>query len=82
MQLPPNAARSLSHDLYFLTHPGSFGGRAGQAFVLSDPSHTDGGAQALLDQIVETLLMFGIRGDSEPFRLLKEMPEMQPKEEP
>lgn len=63
---------------HFATHPGSFGGRAGQAFVLSDPSHAASGARALFNQVADTFLMFGIRGDSEPFSTIPGRPVLNP----
>ena len=63
---------------YFVEHPGSFSGRVEQAFVISDASETAGGAQALLDQTIKLLLMFGIRGDSEPFSTIPRRPALNP----
>jgi hypothetical protein len=63
---------------YFVAHPGSFGGRVGQAFVLSQASETAGRAQALLDQAIRLLLMFGIRGEREAFSTIPQRPLLNP----
>jgi hypothetical protein len=63
---------------YFVTHPGSFVQRVEQAFVLDAAQEPGGDAPTLLDHLIETLLMFSIRGDDEPYSNIPGRPALNP----
>jgi hypothetical protein len=60
--------------LYFLNHPGNFSQRIAQTNVLTAEPDPATGQEALLNQLVKTLLVFGFRGDNEPFSTIPYRP--------
>jgi 4-amino-4-deoxy-L-arabinose transferase-like glycosyltransferase len=60
--------------VYFVTHPGSFSQRLGQASVLSPSLDLKGNLQALGDGLLRTLLVLNFRGDDMPLYSLPGRP--------
>jgi len=63
---------------YFVTHPGSADQRIAQAIVVDSSQGLYANARALLDQMVNVLLTFNIRGDQDPRVTIPERPALNP----
>ncbi len=63
---------------YFLTHPGTFTQRIGQALVLDSSQEPVGNLRIFLGRVVDTLLLFSFRGDYEPFSTIPGRPLLNP----
>ncbi len=59
---------------YFLGHPGTFSERILQASILSPSQGAAENRQAFTQQLVNALLLFGIRGDAEPYSTIPGRP--------
>jgi hypothetical protein len=63
---------------HFLTHPGSASQRVGQTLVVDSSQDLSAQAQALFDQTVQALLVFGVRGDQDPRVTIPDRPALNP----
>ena len=63
---------------HFLTHPGSFSARVEQASVLDPSQGLGSNLRTLMERLVDTLLLFSIRGDNEPFSNIPGRPLLNP----
>jgi hypothetical protein len=63
---------------YFLTHPGSASQRVEQTLVVDSSQDLSAQAQALFDQTVQALLVFGVRGDQDPRVTIPDRPALNP----
>ncbi|HQE92246.1 MAG TPA: glycosyltransferase family 39 protein [Anaerolineae bacterium] len=59
---------------FFIEHPGAFSERIQQAAVLRPSQSTAENEQAFRQQLMNALLLFGIRGDAEPYSTIPGRP--------
>jgi hypothetical protein len=64
--------------VYFITHPGSFSQRIGQAATVGEAQGLAGSLQALGQGALDTLLLFGFRGEDFPLYSLSGRPALSP----
>jgi 4-amino-4-deoxy-L-arabinose transferase-like glycosyltransferase len=61
-------------DYYFLGHPGTFSERILQAFIFNPSQGAAENLQTFTQQFLKALLLFGIRGDTEPYSTIPGRP--------
>ncbi|MFN8473159.1 MAG: glycosyltransferase family 39 protein [Anaerolineae bacterium] len=72
------AVVALPLAAYAVNHPTEFNQRVEDALVLNNPGESSSGLQALRDQVVDTLLMFSIRGNDSPIKNIPYHPGLDP----
>lgn len=69
---------ALPLAVYAVGHPAEFNQRVEDALVLNNAGESSSGAQALRDQVVDTLLMFSVRGNDSPIKNIPYHPGLDP----